>query len=407
MGKNVQKISALLLAIALAALCACAPGQPQAPAGSQSPSQPEPSSASQPAPEADPDAPRAVTHPVQLLGEPDRILVASRAGETALDKNAPEYREILDLLAGRFQREELKAAACAFEWVTPEGETDWAGMAEDFDYIRLCYDQKQEVTIQCMSVPEGDPPTERLAAFSNMVFPLGEEKTSFLLDRETYGVLENSPETMDKLQGYLKRDPVAAIMNSYYLDGAPELKGTDIIDVPGVTGDNTRLVPRYTTGTNGREEMQALLEKLLAGEKLGDHLLFDKRYYFLAYDSDGKIAGHGDTNEDFEMGSFSAFTEESADLYRQDFRYPELLETAIREGKIDPATAGLKYCDIVDFATGALLYDDTREYFIPTVGDAMHTVEFEVGALYPVPELAAMLMDRINELFDYPPVNNA
>ena len=61
----------------------------------------------------------------------------------------------------------------------------------------------------------------------------------------------------------------------------------------------------------------------------------------------------------------------------------------------------------MDFATGALLYDDTREYFIPTVGDAMHTVEFEVGTLYPVPELAAMLMDRINELFDYPPVNNA
>ncbi len=407
MGKNVQKISALLLAIALAALCACAPGQPQAPAGSQSPSQPEPSSASQPAPEADPDAPRAVTHPVQLLGEPDRILVASRAGETALDKNAPEYREILDLLAGRFQREELKAAACAFEWVTPEGETDWAGMAEEFEYIRLCYDQEQRVSIQCMAAPEGTAKEERLAAFSDMVFPLGEEKTSFLLDRETYGVLENSPETMDKLQGYLKRDPVAAIMNSYYLDGAPELKGTDIIDVPGVTGDNTRLVPRYTTGTSGREEMQALLEKLLAGEKLGDHLLFDKRYYFLAYDSDGKIAGHGDTNEDFEMGSFSAFIEESADLYRQDFRYPELLETAIQEGKIDPATAGLKYCDIVYFATGALLYDDTREYFIPTVGDALHTVEFEVGTLYPVPELAAMLNDRMDELFDYPPVNNA
>ncbi len=107
------------------------------------------------------------------------------------------------------------------------------------------------------------------------------------------------------------------------------------------------------------------------------------------------------------MGSFSAFIQESAGLYRQDFRYPELLETAIQEGKIDPATAGLKYCDIVDFATGALLYDDTREYFIPTVGDAMHTVEFEVGTLYPVPELAAMLNDRMDELFDYPPVNNA
>ena len=103
MGKNVQKISALLLAIALAALCACAPGQPQAPAGSQSPSQPEPSSASQPAPEADPDAPRAVTHPVQLLGEPDRILVASRAGETSslswqtVYRSPPDHRVLFVL----------------------------------------------------------------------------------------------------------------------------------------------------------------------------------------------------------------------------------------------------------------------------------------------------------------------
>ena len=193
MGKNVQKISALLLAIALAALCACAPGQPQAPAGSQSPSQPEPSSASQPAPEADPDAPRAVTHPVQLLGEPDRILVASRAGETALDKNAPEYREILDLLAGRFQREELKAAACAFEWVTPEGETDWAGMAEEFEYIRLCYDQEQRVSIQCMAAPEGTAKEERLAAFPTWCSPWGRRKPAFCWTGRPTGCWKTPP----------------------------------------------------------------------------------------------------------------------------------------------------------------------------------------------------------------------
>lgn len=195
------------------------------------------------------------------------------------------------------------------------------------------------------------------------------------------------------------KSPVDAILDSYYLDDAPELKGSDIIYVPGVTVDNTRLVPEYTTGTSGRQEMRTLLEKLLAGEKLADHLLFDKRYYALAYDSDGKIAGHVELDEGFEIGSYSYFIEESADLYRWDFRYPELLESVIQEGKIDPDTAGLKFCNFADFATGALLYDSTREYFIPTVRDAMHTVEFQVATLYPVPELAEMLQSRITELF--------
>ena len=76
-----------------------------------------------------------------------------------------------------------------------------------------------------------------------------------------------------------------------------------------------------------------------------------------------------------------------------------VLETAIAEGKINPATAKLKFCDIPYFATGALLYDDTQEYFIPTLGEAMHSIAFEVGTLYPVPELAAMLDPHIDELF--------
>lgn len=203
-----------------------------------------------------------------------------------------------------------------------------------------------------------------------------------------------------------EKTPADVIMDSYYLDDAPEIRDSyHMITPQGLHLD--RLIPEYTTGASGEEEMRRLLENLLAGEKLSDHLLFDKRYYALAYDNEGKIAGHVELDEGFEIGSYSYFIEESADLYRWDFRYPELLESAIQEGKIDPSTAQLKFCHIVGFATGALLYDGTREYFIPTVADALHTVEFQVATLYPVPELAETLHSRIDELFGYAPVWNA
>lgn len=416
MKKSRQKQSAALLALALAVLCACAPQEP-APAAPFTPA-PESAAPSQSEPESQPDGSRPVTKPAELLGEPDEIVLFAGGLETALDKNTPEGQALIKALARRFRREKLAIAACAFEWDREDGQgIDWQRMAEDFDFIRLSYNREQQVNIQCMAVPEGFPPEEREAVFSTIAIPLVEGGTGFWVDRECYGALESSGDTLAQLRNFFPRPassqpeeektPVDIIMDSYYLAETPELKGTDIIHVPGVTGDNTRLIPLYTTGTSGQQEMQTLLENLLAGEKLADHLLFDKRYYFLAYDSDGKIAGHGETNENFEIGSYSYFIEESANLYRWDFRYPELLESAIREGRIDPDTAQLKFCNIADFATGALLYDDTQEYFIPTVGDALHTVEFQVGTLYPVPKLAETLHSRINELFGYPPVNNA
>jgi len=194
------------------------------------------------------------------------------------------------------------------------------------------------------------------------------------------------------------KSPAEVMMDSYYLDNAPEIKdGYDMITSRGLTMG--RLAPEYTTGTSGREEMLALLEKLQAGEKLADLLQPEGRYYALVYDGDGKIAGDIEVGEDLKIGAFSEFIEESAPLYRQDFRFPELLEETLATGKIDPDTAKLKFCRFADFTTGALLYDGNQEYFIPTVGDAMHTVEFEVGTLYPIPELAATLQNRVNELF--------
>jgi len=206
------------------------------------------------------------------------------------------------------------------------------------------------------------------------------------------------PEPEEPAEPEEPKSPAEIIMDSYYLDDAPEVKDSyDMITAKGLTMG--RLAPMYTTGTSGEEEMLALLEKLRAGEKLADLLQPEERYYALVYDGGGKIAGHIEVGKDLKIGAFAEFIEESAPLYRWDFRFPELLEQTVAEGKIDPAAAQLKFCNFADFATGALLYDGNQEYFIPTVGDALHTVEFQVGTLYPVPELAETLNSRIGELF--------
>jgi len=209
---------------------------------------------------------------------------------------------------------------------------------------------------------------------------------------------QSAPAPEESAEPEEPKSPAEMIMDSYYLEDAPEGKDSyDMITSQGLTVG--RLAPMYTTGTSGKEEMLALLEKLQAGEKLAGLLQPEGRYYALVYDGGGKIAGHIEVGEDFTIGMFSEFIEASAPLYRRDFRFPELLEDAVAEGKIDPASAKLRFCNFADFATGALLCDGEQEYFIPTVGDALHTVEFQVGTLYPVPDLAAMLQSRITELF--------
>ena len=192
-----------------------------------------------------------------------------------------------------------------------------------------------------------------------------------------------------------EKTSVDSIMDSYYLDDHPEV--VDTFQTGLTVG---RLIPRYSTDSTSKETMLELCKKLQDGEKLEGLLRFEKEYYALVYDSDEALAGSVDVSDgDFAIQGQSDFTAEAGAQLRQDFRTPEVLETAIAVGKIDPATAKLKFCDIPYFATGALLYDDTQEYFIPTLGEAMHSIAFEVGALYPIPELAAMLETHIDELF--------
>lgn len=216
------------------------------------------------------------------------------------------------------------------------------------------------------------------------------------------------------------KTPMDIIMDSYYLDKPLEIQSdeTDVFALPGpVVG---RVAPWYTTDTGGRETMEALLEKLQNGERLVDNLSEETSRTMqgtrepwgeaLVYGEDGEVCGH--VKVSFVSGEImgtmdysDAIEEFSPDFYRDDFRWPELLEAAIAEGKLDPDSAQLRTCEFVSFATGAVLYDDSREYFIPTNRTALHRVDFEVGTLYPMDELVEMLQNNIDVLFGYPPMN--
>lgn len=205
MKKRYRASLAALLLAAVAVLCGCTAGQPQTESPTQSPT---PSSQSTPAPEANstPDGPRVVTRPGDMLGEPDEIILYARGLVPVLDKDSPQARALLETLAQRFP-EKLKVAAAAFEWNREDGQgVDWERMAEDFDYIRLSYNREQAATLRCLAAPEGFPEREEEITFTNIIFPLTEDwAETCIVDYETYGVLEHSQETLDKLRNFFPK----------------------------------------------------------------------------------------------------------------------------------------------------------------------------------------------------------
>lgn len=230
------------------------------------------------------------------------------------------------------------------------------------------------------SSPEGGSPSSRSEDLSSQPGP----------------ELEPKPEEAD----IAVEDIIDDIMDTYYLVDYPE------VDRDGFIPDDLRvgrLAHWHTTNSYDIEAMEALLEKLRNGEKLADELQGENYWKAMVYDSDGNLCGSVDVSTIDHKVVASGLDGDAT--FRWDFRWPELLETAVAEGKIDPDTARLRACEFVNFAVGAVLYDDSREYFIPTNGEAMHLVPFEVGTLYPVPELADMLYDHLDELPGYPSMN--
>lgn len=87
--------------------------------------------------------------PEQLIGTPDKIILLKGGEETVFEPNSEKYNSILEILKERMP-EKFDEAACAFVWLDENFEKiDWALMAQDFDYLRLVYNEEQNMKLSC------------------------------------------------------------------------------------------------------------------------------------------------------------------------------------------------------------------------------------------------------------------
>lgn len=144
--------------------------------------------------------------PEQLIGKPDKIILLKGEEETIFEPGTEKYESILINLKARLP-EKFDEAACAFVWLDDNFENiDWAIMAQDFDYLRLVYNEKQNVKICCFGDGYIDYTPE--VSFQNITFPLTDSrlepghsftKMCIIESRKFLGILDNTEETMAKL----------------------------------------------------------------------------------------------------------------------------------------------------------------------------------------------------------------
>jgi hypothetical protein len=71
--------------------------------------------------------------------------------------------------------DKFSEAASAFVWLDEAGENiDWSLMAQDFDYLRLIYEDTQTIKINCMGA--GYKNYTPGASYQDIIFPLTESK---------------------------------------------------------------------------------------------------------------------------------------------------------------------------------------------------------------------------------------
>ena len=145
---------------------------------------------------------REVNATTELIGIPDRVILMVNEVETVYEADSAEYQKTLEILNERMP-DGFGEAASAFMWLDEDEDAiDWSLMAQDFDYVRLAYNNPQTVKINCMKKSYEDYAPE--GRFQDITFPLTESNLSgstelFILGMKFFGILDNSEGTMSKL----------------------------------------------------------------------------------------------------------------------------------------------------------------------------------------------------------------
>lgn len=202
--------------------------------------------------------------------------------------------------------------------------------------------------------------------------------------------------------------PMEKLLASYYLSA--EEMGTDFsledanatLGLWGVNGqiDETKLIPTFRTGNEGRDGLLELCQKLKSGENLHNLLQSGGRLYTVLTDSEGKDSGYYAIIDAEELAVLESGAMGLGG--RSDFRSHDGVEMLIDEGNLDPDNAEMTYCVINNFSVGTLLWDGEQEYFIPSVESVGSMGLVRVGEIYPLSDIVDMIESNIDDIF---PIN--
>lgn len=196
---------------------------------------------------------------------------------------------------------------------------------------------------------------------------------------------------------------------SYYYP-AEKRENRTILDPDGLlpeggTVSPTELIETFSTGADGKEACLAMMERLRAGEKLGNFLQSRGELYAIVRDAAGKEVGDALVKADsLEVIAYGAFPETPGGYsFRRDCALTEELKAQLEQSGLDLGKTTLTFCIIDYFSNGALFSDGEKECYIATSISFSNkrAMETDTGTqiLYPVEELPALMERCMGEMF--------
>lgn len=198
------------------------------------------------------------------------------------------------------------------------------------------------------------------------------------------------------------------LLSTYHLP-AEKLAGRTVTDPRGLLPegasiDPAGLIETYSTATSGKAECLSLMDRLKAGEKLGDLLQSRGELYAIVTGPSGEEIGDALVRADtLEVTAYGPFPE-SPDAYgfRRDCILTEELKTRLEQSGLDLGKTAQTFCIINNFSNGALFSDGEKEFFVPTAESSANAGVMEVGGLYPVTGLPGLMEKALPDMFPPP-----
>ncbi len=163
----------------------------------------------------------------------------------------------------------------------------------------------------------------------------------------------------------------------------------------GYTVDNTKLIEMFSTGTNSKDEMLSLCNRILDGEKLSDLIRSTGQLYTVLKNS----SGEEDAYAVIEKNDFSVSEFGELGGLRRDLQLTSKVKNQLSLKISTTSKIEMTYCIIDSFATGTLISDGSNEYFIMTVEGIESSGIIEEKRPYSVTELASIIKTNIDKIY--------